>query len=105
MVASFIPQNCSNQRKSVCPAVWANGRFKVGSRGPGACPINITSLTTAPPDTGADLIRGQRRQRTNRATCRPKASCFADAGIRSEEHTSELQSRFELVCRLLLEKK
>src|SRR5699024_5144778 len=25
--------------------------------------------------------------------------------IRSEEHTSELQSRFELVCRLLLEKK
>src|SRR6266704_3744254 len=26
-------------------------------------------------------------------------------GARSEEHTSELQSRFELVCRLLLEKK
>src|SRR5699024_9852496 len=26
-------------------------------------------------------------------------------GSRSEEHTSELQSRFELVCRLLLEKK
>src|SRR5207249_9000418 len=25
-------------------------------------------------------------------------------GIRSEEHTSELQSRFDLVCRLLLEK-
>src|SRR5207249_5317269 len=29
--------------------------------------------------------------------CRP--------AIRSEEHTSELQSRFDLVCRLLLEKK
>src|SRR5207249_5643730 len=27
------------------------------------------------------------------------------AELRSEEHTSELQSRFELVCRLLLEKK
>src|SRR5438067_4049913 len=26
-------------------------------------------------------------------------------GMRSEEHTSELQSRFDLVCRLLLEKK
>src|SRR5699024_12400572 len=26
-------------------------------------------------------------------------------GYRSEEHTSELQSRFDLVCRLLLEKK
>src|SRR5699024_12816858 len=27
------------------------------------------------------------------------------AAFRSEEHTSELQSRFDLVCRLLLEKK
>src|SRR5699024_11608608 len=30
---------------------------------------------------------------------------FFVAERRSEEHTSELQSRFELVCRLLLEKK
>src|SRR2546422_8490320 len=29
----------------------------------------------------------------------------ADRGNRSEEHTSELQSRLHLVCRLLLEKK
>src|SRR5438309_10748448 len=29
----------------------------------------------------------------------------ARAGLRSEEHTSELQSQFHLVCRLLLEKK
>src|SRR2546422_1145260 len=29
----------------------------------------------------------------------------ATPGIRSEEHTSELQSRLHLVCRLLLEKK
>src|SRR5437868_11447045 len=28
-----------------------------------------------------------------------------EGGQRSEEHTSELQSRFDLVCRLLLEKK
>src|SRR2546429_1345451 len=28
-----------------------------------------------------------------------------DEGLRSEEHTSELQSRLHLVCRLLLEKK
>src|SRR5207247_38226 len=33
----------------------------------------------------------------------PYTSHFADA-TRSEEHTSELQSRVELVCRLLLEK-
>src|SRR5207248_3202483 len=29
----------------------------------------------------------------------------ADAELRSEEHTSELQSPYDLVCRLLLEKK
>src|SRR5260221_7196230 len=29
----------------------------------------------------------------------------AEAGARSEEHTSELQSHSDLVCRLLLEKK
>src|SRR2546429_3251606 len=28
-----------------------------------------------------------------------------ERGVRSEEHTSELQSRLHLVCRLLLEKK
>src|SRR2546430_11246122 len=31
--------------------------------------------------------------------------CRAAAGRRSEEHTSELQSQSNLVCRLLLEKK
>src|SRR5699024_12820029 len=31
--------------------------------------------------------------------------CWGCFRIRSEEHTSELQSRFDLVCRLLLEKK
>src|SRR5689334_24743259 len=39
-------------------------------------------------------------------TCKLRAgiSCEADTH-RSEEHTSELQSQFHLVCRLLLEKK
>src|SRR5699024_12058403 len=32
-------------------------------------------------------------------TSAPSTSCW----VRSEEHTSELQSRFDLVCRLLLE--
>ena len=30
---------------------------------------------------------------------------YASGRVRSEEHTSELQSRLHLVCRLLLEKK
>src|SRR5689334_24703993 len=33
------------------------------------------------------------------------AAGVSDPGTRSEEHTSELQSQFHLVCRLLLEKK
>src|SRR5688500_19913906 len=36
---------------------------------------------------------------------RPKASVVTGAKSRSEEHTSELQSPCNLVCRLLLEKK
>src|SRR5437868_12725690 len=32
-------------------------------------------------------------------------SLVGNTQFRSEEHTSELQSRFDLVCRLLLEKK
>src|SRR5689334_23716232 len=35
----------------------------------------------------------------------PPVSTAVDPGSRSEEHTSELQSQFHLVCRLLLEKK
>src|SRR5689334_24656659 len=34
-----------------------------------------------------------------------KGRFYALLGARSEEHTSELQSQFHLVCRLLLEKK
>src|SRR2546429_6376692 len=36
---------------------------------------------------------------------RPAGLPTTAAGMRSEEHTSELQSRLHLVCRLLLEKK
>src|SRR5689334_24357999 len=37
---------------------------------------------------------------------RPEREVLVGAGLqRSEEHTSELQSQFHLVCRLLLEKK
>src|SRR3712207_6960120 len=34
-----------------------------------------------------------------------QSNCYLVLGQRSEEHTSELQSRQYLVCRLLLEKK
>src|SRR5690606_41408034 len=46
--------------------------------------------------------------RTCRGTITPKISQLigmSAIAVRSEEHTSELQSREKLVCRLLLEKK
>src|SRR5438067_3573081 len=45
-----------------------------------------TRMTATASPLEADLVAGLKR-------------------LRSEEHTSELQSRFDLVCRLLLEKK
>src|SRR3712207_7550614 len=42
---------------------------------------------------------------TATATTDPAVAARRDHGLRSEEHTSELQSRQYLVCRLLLEKK
>src|SRR2546427_1170359 len=39
------------------------------------------------------------------ATLEPLTAAGAIVGTRSEEHTSELQSQSNLVCRLLLEKK
>src|SRR3712207_8832017 len=52
--------------------------------------------------------RGSRHPRHRQAALRPpgrRGDRGAAAAHRSEEHTSELQSRQYLVCRLLLEKK
>src|SRR2546422_5962591 len=60
----------------------------------------VTTGTRRPSVTAsasANLMRGRRRhaRQTESSTLK----------FRSEEHTSELQSRLHLVCRLLLEKK
>src|SRR5207249_539645 len=67
-----------------------------------------------PADRGRDrrlhvrrLRRGRRRGErpaSHDRLLRPRRG-HPHAAHRSEEHTSELQSRFDLVCRLLLEKK
>src|SRR5689334_24780023 len=62
------------------------------------------------------LFRSRTTRRAARPTCRPNRASTTRCGrpatarratstARSEEHTSELQSQFHLVCRLLLEKK
>src|SRR5205807_3999411 len=50
---------------------------------------------------GIQVIRSYQQHRG----FRPRTSARHAPGVRSEEHTSELQSPCNLVCRLLLEKK
>src|SRR2546429_7356138 len=50
------------------------------------------------------LFRSSCRRRISAPTPPPTSWAWRSAA-RSEEHTSELQSRLHLVCRLLLEKK
>src|SRR3712207_7638081 len=56
----------------------------------------------AAPDRGQPPRVGRRRRPRSRL---PRPDLRDPAALRSEEHTSELQSRQYLVCRLLLEKK
>src|SRR5436309_9594976 len=51
------------------------------------------------------LFRSRAAGGGSSAPTAPKRSCRSPTRARSEEHTSELQSRENLVCRLLLEKK
>src|SRR5688572_32248614 len=50
------------------------------------------------------LFRSRWRSSGCRSWCAPCNRC-SSSSMRSEEHTSELQSQSNLVCRLLLEKK
>src|SRR5699024_12009655 len=51
------------------------------------------------------LVSRETRSIQHEAIAVPRETQAVDHSPRSEEHTSELQSRFDLVCRLLLEKK
>src|SRR5699024_11270751 len=73
------------------------------------CPTGI-DMATFKSETLHRTYQGKRRPRSHYTLGRlPQwlrlAAPFARVVNRSEEHTSELQSRFDLVCRLLLEKK
>src|SRR5256885_5472426 len=71
-------------------------------------PPLFRSVTTAVPSPTSKK-QSAWIQKTRRLTTAPPGSwrrcCKATGLLRSEEHTSELQSPCNLVCRLLLEKK
>src|SRR3989440_2286919 len=63
-------------------------------------------VDTPPVRPGFAAADGTAVERRDRQTRAALAACLRRiAALRSEEHTSELQSRSDLVCRLLLEKK
>src|SRR5438067_10560591 len=71
---------------------------------------SVVSVQIAPPDFDrvfAALADHTRRDIVRRAISAEEGvlELASHYPMRSEEHTSELQSRFDLVCRLLLEKK
>src|SRR5256885_8822515 len=69
-----------------------------------------TTLFRSDPGGAWPPLESRHCRRGTRPDCRPCAAthqpeCCLNATPRSEEHTSELQSPCNLVCRLLLEKK
>src|SRR3989442_6332605 len=74
--------------------------FLMIRRPPRSTLFPYTTLFRSGPNSGRGEQRGQRHARPLRDHRNPIA-----LRERSEEHTSELQSRPHLVCRLLLEKK
>src|SRR6266496_2237389 len=60
-----------------------------------------TRITLRSPESPGDRAQPARPRQPSTSVVRSRRHCL----LRSEEHTSELQSRRDLVCRLLLEKK
>src|SRR2546422_4693704 len=69
---------------------------------------SLAATATTPPSSGRDPnalgVRSGRRCSTSMLSSAASPRRQTPV-VRSEEHTSELQSRLHLVCRLLLEKK
>src|SRR2546429_5117394 len=81
-----------------------DGIRDVAVTGVQTCALPISALAPGAPRRRLAPPRGARRRRRGDARG-ARARRPAQAAPRSEEHTSELQSRLHLVCRLLLEKK
>src|SRR2546422_1396732 len=86
----------------------ATGTLKTTVVGRSGAEMSTTTVATDVPETSALMRRvasppaGATASPEHAANSRREASA---TNGRSEEHTSELQSRLHLVCRLLLEKK
>src|SRR2546422_11343469 len=78
--------------------------FLMIRRPPRSTLFPYTTLFRSDPAPAADVRRAV-ADRRGRAVAAAAGRAGLGTARRSEEHTSELQSRLHLVCRLLLEKK
>src|SRR5260370_21246328 len=78
-------------RKQVCDCFWSGVSLDVCGRGLRGLPRFIIPLSSARSEPSPCLLQASKKRHA--------------VSSRSEEHTSELQSHLNLVCRLLLEKK
>src|SRR6266540_5519939 len=102
------PRGCGSRMTLYCTKA-TRGCPRHGSRrfGRRCLPIVHSSPTTRHWRTSWDLVRRMTRVLCGTRGCWTSCSNtrFRPTARRSEEHTSELQSHHDLVCRLLLEKK
>src|SRR6267143_5709414 len=115
--ARVSPKNATRQpRRSRITGCSAMSRPnpEPTNRPPARVSRRIVSSTAAGPPSHAWLLAVLTTSKPARASAAaaaggavnipPESRATLEAGARSEEHTSELQSQFQLVCRLLLEK-
>src|SRR5438270_1614767 len=99
-MAGHTPKNTPMATETVKPVISAHDGTFEGSEGtnaPTAIVIRIEMTMPITPPAPVSVIASTRN-------C-PTMSRLRAPSARSEEHTSELQSQSNLVCRLLLEKK
>src|SRR3712207_7258672 len=88
---------------------WATASQSFGAAAEAGAARTPRETAAAPPSTTAprrSARAGMRAEEDERMGDSRSAACEVSCRVRrSEEHTSELQSRQYLVCRLLLEKK
>src|SRR5690606_41798888 len=99
LFCTYIRQRCCiisfpTRRSSDLICSWAAVKDPGGQ-------VAVTAITDDRDDDGVAYLGVEAQCRGHGTTGRHPAE---DALFRSEEHTSELQSRENLVCRLLLEK-
>src|SRR5207249_5560739 len=97
-----------SSRPCIRPRGQEFGPSESAFSGAGCVSMNSPAMPLA---TAARASTGMKKSGLSKPTSKPQSftprrptACRPDAS-RSEEHTSELQSRFDLVCRLLLEEK